>query len=147
MKKRILVVIMVVGAALGLTGCNTSFAYTYNVDTGDAVRIELNTTDGYSISSETPFEISKDGEVLSTGTFIYEEYYDAYVEAAETDENAEILDKGNENGIKYVFWNYDDEEYNYVILIKGSDTGILLGNNISEESAKEVFERLEITLE
>lgn len=57
------------------------------------------------------------------------------------------MDKGKEDGKKYVFWNYDDKEYNYVILIEGSDTGILLGNSASKESAKEVFKRLEITLE
>jgi hypothetical protein len=57
------------------------------------------------------------------------------------------LDKGNGDGIKYVFWNYDDKEYNYVILIKGSETGIILGNNVSRETAEEVFSRLKFDLE
>ena len=43
-------------------------------------------------------------------------------------------------------WNYNNSEYNYAILIKNSQTGVLLGNTVSEESAKEVFNRLQISL-
>ena len=40
------------------------------------------------------------------------------------------------------FWSYQDAEYDYAILIEESETGIILGNNVSEDSAKECFERL-----
>lgn len=41
----------------------------------------------------------------------------------------------------------NNSEYNYAILVGDSNTGVLIGNIVSEESAKEVFKRLEITLE
>ena len=43
-------------------------------------------------------------------------------------------------------WNYNDSEYNYVIMIEGTNTGVLLGNNVSEKSAKECFNRIEISI-
>lgn len=41
-------------------------------------------------------------------------------------------------------WNYNDSEFNYVVKINGTNTGMLIANNISEESAKECFDRLEV---
>lgn len=62
------------------------------------------------------------------------------------DENATILDSGEKDGCEYVMWNYNDSEYDYAILIEDSNTGILLGNDVSEESAKECFQRLTISV-
>ena len=53
-----------------------------------------------------------------------------------------MLDSGTKDGIEYIFWSYQDAEYDYAILIEESETGIILGNNVSEDSAKECFERL-----
>lgn len=147
MKNKILTVLITVMVMVWFTGCNTSLSYTYKVSTGDNVKIELDTTDGYSITSKVPFEISKDGDVLSNGTFIDSKQYDSYVNVINSDENAKLLDESSNDNIKYVFWNYNDTEYNYVILIQESKTGIVLGNTVSEECAKEVFKRLKITLE
>ena len=58
-----------------------------------------------------------------------------------------MLDSGKKDGNDYFFWCYNDTEWNYVIKINGSNTGIVLGNNVSEESAKECFNRLTITVE
>ena len=90
--------------------------------------------------------ISKDKEELSQGTFIAAEYYDEYVDSVSNDENAKIIDEGDKDNYSYVMWNYGDSEYNYVIKIKNTNTGILIANNVSEKSAKECFERLEITV-
>ena len=137
------IMIMAVGCGNG----NFSKAYTYSVATGDSVKIELDTSDNYDISSDLPFQITKDGEVLSEGTFIQGEMYSQYVEAVQNDEKGKVLDSGTVGENEYTFWEYNNSEYNYAILIGDSNTGILIGNIVSEESAKEVFERLEITLE
>lgn len=151
MKNKFLTTIVVIMAILGLAGCSskfqTLFSYTYKVDTGDNVKIELDTSDGYSITSSVPFEISQNKEVLSVGTFIYGEYYDAYVKEVKANEDVKIITEASKNNIKYVFYNYNDKEYNYVILITDSKTGLLLENTTSEECAQEVFERLKITLQ
>lgn len=132
---------------LFITGCGnskTTVSYTYKVETGDNITISLTTNDGYELTSDIPFVISKDKQELSQGTFISAEYYTTYVDSVKNDENAEIIDEGTKSGYNYVMWNYNDSEFDYVVMINGTNTGILIGNNVSEESAKECFDRLEI---
>lgn len=147
MKKRLVYVFAILSMMILFVGCGnakTSKSYTFNVETGDSVKVKLDTSDKYNITSEVPFEISQDGDVKSQGTFIFGEAYEQYKDVVDTDENAELLDSGNKDGNEYVFWSYDDSEYNYAILIEGSSTGLILANDVSEESAKECFNRLTI---
>ena len=147
MKKRLVYVFTILSIMILFVGCGnakTSKTYTFNVETGDSVKVKLDTSDKYNITSEVPFEISQDGDVKSQGTFIFGEAYEQYKDVVDTDENAELLDSGNKDGNEYVFWSYNDSEYNYAILIEGSSTGLILGNDVSEESAKECFNRLTI---
>ena len=132
---------------LTLTGCTKSKSYTFTVETGDKIKVELNTTDGYDLSSDLPFTISKDGETLSQGTFITVSYYEQYVNAAKTDSLAKVIKESSTDDIEYVFYSYNDSEYNYVIKVKNSNTGILLGNQNSREDAEKCFELLRFSLE
>jgi hypothetical protein len=158
--KKITALILFVGLLMSLfTGChlnretrqnyrtNQFKSFTFNVETGDRVKVKLDTSDDYNLSSELPFTISCDDETLSQGTFIFVEAYEEYVDAVRSDENAEPLDSGTKDGNEYYFWCYKDSEWNYVIKIKDSNTGVLLGNPVSEESAKECFDRLTFSLE
>ena len=67
------------------TACqfSTSKSFTFDVDNGDQIKVSLDTTGGFDLSSQAPFGISQNGKVLSEGTFIYSEYYDYYVEGDE----------------------------------------------------------------
>lgn len=144
--KKIFMNILLAGMMLVLlTGCTTSKSYIYSVETGDQVKITLNTTDGYDLSSDLPFTVSKDDNTLSQGTFIQGSYYDAYVEAANT--QGQIIDRGSNDNIEYVFYSYNNSEYNYVIKIKDSNTALLLANPNSQEEAKKCFELLSFSLE
>lgn len=151
MKKSISALLLLLCLIFTFSGCNgeakTHKTYTFSVDTGDKVRIELDTTGGYDITSELPFEISQDGSTLSQGIFIEAEQYASYKEAVSADDSAKVIDEGTKDSNKYVFWSYNDSEFNIVILIGDSNTGILLGNAVSEESAKECFDRLTISLD
>ncbi len=149
MKKVITVVLCVILMSTMIVGCRTksSKSYTFTVDNGDKIKITLDTSDDYDISSDLPFAISCDGEILSQGSFILSDAYEQYVSVVESDENAELLDSGTKDGHEYIFWCYNGSEYNYAILIDDSSTGIILGNPISEESAKECFNRLDIIVE
>lgn len=149
MKKITALILCLVMLSVTFAGCNTnsSMAYTYTVDNGDKIKVELNTSDDYNISSDLPFTISCGGETLSQGSFILGEAYQQYVDVVKSDENAKLLDSGTKDGNEYIFWCYNGSEYNYAILIKGSSTGIVLANPLSEESAKECFNRLTITAE
>lgn len=134
-----------------LTGCGNGVqlksnkAYEFTVETGDTIQVSLDTSDKYNITSELPFAIFCDGKILSQGDFIIGEAYDEYVNAVQIDSNAKVLDSGTKDSNEYFFWSYNNVEFNYVILIGDSKTGIVLGNNISEESARECFNRLTIT--
>lgn len=125
-----------------LTGCTSSISYTYKVTTGDTIQITLNNSDGYSISSELPFKITKDDTTLSQGTFITLDGYEQYIATVNNTSTAKVIDKGTKNGVEYTFYSYNNQEFNYIIKIEGSNTAILIGNAVSEESAKECFERL-----
>lgn len=149
MKKAVTLVLSVLLVVGLFTACNAKSmkAYTFTVDNGDKIRIELNTADEYDLSSELPFTISCDGKTHSQGSFILAESYQQYVAVIDADVNAEMIDSGTKDGNEYIFWCYNGSEYNYAILIKDSNTGIILGNLISEESAKECFDRLTIAVE
>ncbi len=148
MKKMRLLSVMLGSIMLLVTACQftTNKAFTFTVDTGDNIKVSLDTTGDFDLSSNLPFAISHKGNVLSEGTFIYGEAYDDYVEVVGSDADAELLDSGSKDGNEYIFWCYNDTEYNYAILVGGSDTGIVLGNVVSEASAKECFERLTISV-
>lgn len=132
-----------------LSGCSASSskAFTFSVDTGDSVQVRLDTSDGYDLSSDVPFVISHEGKPLSQGAFMPRESYEQFVGAIESDENAVLLDSGTKDGNDYIFWSYNDSEFDYAILIDGSNTGIVLGNIVSQESAVECFNRLTVSAE
>ena len=146
--KKVFMSLAIIGVMLlTLTGCTKSKSYTFTVETGDKIKIQLNTTDGYDLSSDLPFKISKDGNTLSQGTFITIDGYNQYIEAVNNDSNAKILESKTKDGISYTFYSYNDSEFNYVIKINDSNTGILLGNQNSQEEAEKCFELLTFTLE
>ncbi len=151
MKKSKLIVTLtaMVGALCMLTACTTSssMSFTFDIDNGDKVKIELDTSTGYKLSSDVPFEISYKDKNVTTGSFMHSEGYDYYLEAAQTDSGVEDFESGSKDGNDYFYWNYNDKEFNYVIAVDGSDTVVIIGNQVSEESAEDVFERLTITAE
>lgn len=145
MKKIITFMLCTVMLATVLTGCRSYKSYTYTVDTGDSIELRLDTTGGYDISPDLPFVISKDGETISQGSFVTAEAYDYYLALVESDSGAEIIEQKSKNGVEYIFYSVNDREYDYVIKITGSNTGLLIGNIISEESARDCFNRLSIS--
>ncbi|MBO5479223.1 MAG: hypothetical protein J6A04_05990 [Clostridia bacterium] len=147
MKKTLSLLILLVVLLFLLAGCTSSMSYTYKVTTGDTIKVKLNTSDGYSITSELPFKVIKDNTTLTQGTFITLEGYEQYITAVNKDSNSKIIDRGTKNGVDYIFYSYNNSEFNYIVKIVDSKTGILLGNSVSEQSAKECFERLTFSKE
>ena len=147
MKKRFKTVLLMGVALFALIGCTTSKSFTYNVSTGDAIKVELDTSDGYDLTSDLPFTISKNDKILSQGSFITLDGYKQYLDAVDGDDKAEIIESDSRGGITYTFYSYNDSEFNYIIKVDGSKTGILLGNPNSRAEAKECFERLTFSLD
>lgn len=69
-----------------------------------------------------------------------------YVSVVNDTDTATVIDKGDNETYEYIMWNNNDEEYDYAIHLKDSKTGILIGNNVSEKSAKECFSRLTFSI-
>ena len=147
MKKILCSLVLVCALVLTLTGCTTTKSYTFDVETGDSIKVKLNTSDGYDISSNLPFAISKDGEVLSQGTFITMAGYNQYIDTVKNDINSKVLDSGSKNGITYTFYSYNNSEYNYIIKVDSSNTGIILGNPNSQVEAETIFNLLRFSVE
>ena len=155
MKKSILVLLLTLCLIFTISGCGntqdggakTHKSFTFSVDTGDKIRVELDTTGGYDLTSDVPFEISQNGSAISQGIFIEAEQFESYAESVNTDANAKVIENAMKDSNQYIFWTYNDSEFNIVVLIGDSNTGILLGNAISEDSARECFERLTIDLD
>lgn len=147
MKKIFVLFLALICLSVAACTVNTSMSYTYNVETGDAITVKLNTADGYSITSDLPFTISKNGETVGQGYFITEETYQTYVTSLSGMDGAKVLGTGEKGGTEYISWCYNDTEYNYAIFIKNSKTGVVLGNNISQASAQECFDRLAFSKE
>lgn len=143
----LLLAILMLSAMCGCADGKMTMSWTYKVETGENVNVKLLINDGYSISSEVPFSISQNGQALTHGTFIKGEFCEQYLEAAKTQEGATFLEEGTIGEHQYFAWSFNNSEWNYCIQLKGGNTGILLGNAISQDSAKEVFRRLEIAIE
>ncbi|MEE1296111.1 MAG: hypothetical protein UHD09_04555 [Bifidobacterium sp.] len=138
----------VLALVLALAGCSAPDSHTFSPSTGDKVRVSLDTSDGYSMTNDDPFVISKDGKELSEGTFFYGDYYQYFVDEVKKEGKVKELDKGDYEGNDYVLWELDRDgtkEYDYAIKVKDCSSSVLLSNQVSEASAKEVFQRLKIT--
>lgn len=103
-----------------LAGCGSStyVSYTYNLDTGDTIKISLNTSEGYDMDGEIPFTVSYDGEIISQGRFISVEDYNQYKKVVSNDENATIIEQASNDECEYIFWSYNGAEFNYAIYVK-----------------------------
>lgn len=147
MKKIFSTILLTIAVLVTLTGCTTSKSFTYNVSTGDMIKVELDTSDGYDIASDLPFTISKDDKTLSQGDFITLDGYKQYMEAVDSDEKVKIIDSGSRDDVTYTFYSYNNSEFNYIIKVNGSNTGIILGNPNSKSEAEECFKRLTFSMD
>ena len=134
---------------LSMVGCNAkvkkSMTYKYSVDTGDEINITFNLSDNYKLKPELPFSISKDDETLIQGQFVTSENYNQFLDKINSDEKATLIDSGNKDGNEYIFWSYNESEYDYAILIGDSQTALVIASPVSEEAATECFERIDIS--
>lgn len=140
MKKFALLVILSFSLIM-FTGCNFYRKVTFNLDNGDKVEIKLDANDNYSITTELPFHITKDGSTVSVGSFLTLEEYEEYKENIKNNEGYTIIEESDDT----ILYDYKSEEYNCIMKLPRSNTALLLKNEVSLESAREVFARLTIT--
>lgn len=150
MKKRISIVMTaVIISVMMLAGCSADKSVTYNVDTGDSVKITVDAKAGYNISMELPFTVTKDDATVLNGSFIYAEYYDTYREVVDAEAGAVLLDEGTRDGNDYFFYSFEGNsgtEYDYIILVNNSQTAIAMASLVGEKEASEAFQAMTISL-
>ena len=139
------VIVMLSGCIFRSDSTLSIVGYVYPGHNGDSIKIQLDTTNEYNLSSDSPFVITHNDKEETQGTFISREVYKQFVTVAEQDPNAKLLDSGEKDGNSYVFWSYDGKEFNYAIMVEGSHTGVFLRNLVSAESATACFERITIS--
>lgn len=143
---------VVLSSVMALTGCASSFSYTYNVETGDAVKVELDTSNGLKLKNDkdnSHFKVlSKDGEELCDGGFDYEDKMEQQGEYIASYEGAEGLNVYS-NTDDLLYYDFTDENGTVQLerLIKVSDnTCVIITSTADREDAETAFDALTIGL-
>lgn len=143
--KKIIVSVVLMGAVL--TGCssNSSMAYTFNVETGDSIKVELDTSDSdYKLKADgSRFIVNEEDIDVITGIFLTADMYDQYESAIS--ETGTILESDG-----YIFYEYAGEsgtERNILLMVPDSETGIIIGSLADEETVRDIYGRLSLTNE
>ena len=150
--KNAVVVGLIVCMMLVCVGCSKSFSISYSVNTGDQIKVELDTTDGYELSDEegTMCILDETGATVLTGFFIDENTYTSYLEMVRGTEGVTILEETTSNGVTYTLYNLETSEMTvneYVCWVDGSSTGILFSGISTMDDAKTAFSKLTFSVE
>ena len=131
-----------------LAGCTSYMSYTFKVSTGDEIKVKLDVSDGYELSQEDgQFYVEEDGDLMLTGIFTTEEYWDYYTENIPVAEGCEVIKEddlcGGNDGLVYTV----EDETNAILHVDGSDTYVMLGSIADSDDVLNVIASLTITAE
>ena len=148
-KKLIGMLAIFVVAMMVFSGCSThkEISYSYDVTTGDRVKITLNAKDGYSMTASVPIKFTKNNEEVAEAKFYQLSAYTSTVNAVKSLSSASVIEEKSNDEVDYMFYNYNNEYYSYIIKIKNSKTCLELTSKKSESDAKDCFNRLSFKLE
>ena len=150
MKIKKIIIVPLIAFLLVLSGCQTRMSYTFNIETGEQIKVKLNTTQGQKLlQSDGRFSVNdKNQNVQTNGIFILPDIFNEFFETIKLEQHSQILEESENDRYKYIFYKVNDEsEWIYLIQPKHCKTGIILINTTSQESAKEVFDLLEFELQ
>ena len=135
--------------AFMISGCNvsTSKSYSFDVETGDRIKVTLDTSGDLSLSQKDGhFIVTEEDEKILEGIFIHEEGYKAYVDI-KGEQGMTVLEDTQKDGNRYYMYEFDGTvgtEDNFVMWIDDSNTGLIMASLAGRDKAKEAFERLTI---
>ncbi len=146
MKKRIILfaVLLLILPASAACSTHASKSATFNVETGDKIKVTVDVKAGYDLTMEVPFAISKGDELVLNGTFGLPEAYETYHQLAEADPNATILAEDSKDGNAYFFYTVTNPEtqtteYDYFVQVAGSQTVVIIGSTAEQEAVEAAF--------
>ena len=142
MKKIISVLSIALCLCLFLTACHTSFAYTFNIENGDRIKVKLDTTNGHQLEQEDgQFKIIEEGKKPMFGAFLSEDIFDDYMDTALTED---VLESGDDFCMFQQDGEFGRETY-YLFMVDNSNTGIVLATLQDEAGARALYDLLTIT--
>ena len=144
-QKKMLTILMLM--VLMLTGCETNLAYTFNIETGEQVKVQLDTTNGQKLKQEDGrFMVNtEEDEAMSIGVFFLPEVFNELYDGVSEMDGVTILEENKESEPAYIFYQVDTDgsmEWNYLVKIKDAEVGVVVSNVTSQESAQTVMELL-----
>ncbi len=150
MKKIFLGVFAIIFLA-SLTGCTTSKSYTYDVTTGDKIKVTIDTTDGYDYNEkDDEYIISKKDEDICKWIFATMDNYNSYIELYNNSTDATLIKDSSNDNIEYSIYRVNNTaanmiEYDNFVKVKNSNTAIIMGS-LSEENMEKCLELLTFEL-
>lgn len=134
--------------------CGCSYAnnrnFTFSIENGDAIKVSIDTKDGYGLSQKGgSFIVSKDDNTISQGVFLADNVYNQYKKliVENTNNDVENVEKGTYNDNDYIYYETEGKsgrEYNYIVKVKYTNTGVLIGSTVSKDEAQNAFKKLKI---
>ncbi len=149
-KSYLYVLAVILTIALCACSISTSMSYSFDVQTGDTIKVSLDTSDGMSLTQKDGrFAVIEDEETVLVGIFLHEEGYQSYL-AIKGEQGMTVLEDTQKDGNTYYMYEIEGEsgtEDNFVMRVQESKTGVLLASLSGREKAKKAFEKLTIVCE
>ena len=152
--KKFVIVCLTICVMFTMVGCSahSSMSLTFNVETGDCIKVKLDTTGGWKLTSEDGIFFINDAskETILMGMFIDKEYYDMYTANLAVASGVTMVEEDESNGFDYTLWEItgsDVVELDYVGWLANSNSGVIFASMESREVAKEAFERVRLTIQ
>lgn len=145
-RKRFALLIGFLLLAALLSACLGQNEYTFQLETGDALKISGE--NGYTLSGEIPFTLSKNEVSCLTGSFLSLDGFMQYEEILlEENSTLTLLERGKREDCDYLFYHSESEGgYGILLSPRGSASGVLLESTLSEQEVRDAFSALRFSL-
>lgn len=134
---------------------NKPMSMVLNVNTGDSVKITLDTSEDHKLSfnkDNSIIEISdSEDKIVMQGIFVPQNSYSLYYETAYTDSRCEIKESEKANGVAYTYYTYNDGDKincEYIAWVIGTNTGVVFeSTKLSPTEGKELIDKVSFEVE
>lgn len=151
-QKNIFISILTVLISILICACSfhSDMSFIFNVETGDSVKVKLDISNGLSLTQDGgQFTVMKGEEKILLGMFITEDTYNQYMSLEDSGQMT-VIEKDTYENKEYMFYECEGEsgtEYDFLVWIDDSNTGVLMGSTVGESDAKEAFLSLSFSIE
>ncbi len=116
-------------------------------ETNEDLILQMNITDEIVNIADETLTLTKDNEEVENITVIDKDDYDFYNSYIKSDTDKVVsIKEGRAENYDYIFWNYNNEAYNCVLLLDDSDVALYISNKVSESNAKMYLANIEFLL-